>query len=80
MEQDKEFYIIAEIEGTERHLKVVELETSDGVPYYSCLMGETELTQLRDETYGTWEQLWGTLDDKSIANIGHQIEKRVTPP
>ncbi|RYF19462.1 MAG: hypothetical protein EOO42_14355 [Flavobacteriales bacterium] len=80
MDQEKEFYIIAEVDRTERHIRVVELETTDGVPYYSCLTGETELAQLRNETYGTWEQLWGNLDDKSIQNIGKQIEEKITPP
>jgi len=79
MNSPTDFYIIAEIDGTDRHIKVIELETTDGVPYYSCFMGETELTQIRNETYGTWEQLWGDLDDKSVANIGLQIEEKITP-
>lgn len=70
------FYIIANIEGEEKHLKVIELETSDGVPYYSCLIGEKEITQIRKETYGKWEQLWGELDIETVNNIGLKIEEK----
>lgn len=75
-----DFYIIARIDGQEKHIKVIQLETTDGVPYYSCYIGEKELTQIRNETYGKWEQLWGNLDDETIQNIGLQIEEKITPP
>ncbi|SOD14152.1 hypothetical protein [Pedobacter xixiisoli] len=75
-----DFYIIAQINEQEKHIKVVQLETTDGVPYYSCLIGDDEITQLRDETYGKWEQLWGDLDDNTIQRIGKQIEEKITPP
>ncbi len=80
MDSTTEFYIIADIDGKEKHIKVLQLETTDGVPYYSCHIGETELAQLRNETYGTWEQLWGDLDDKTIQNIGSKIDEKITPP
>ncbi|RZJ99397.1 MAG: hypothetical protein EOO43_26450 [Flavobacterium sp.] len=75
-----DFYIIAQIDDQEKHIKVVQLETTDGVPYYSCLVGDDEITQVRNETYGKWEQLWGDLDDKTIQNIGSQIDEKITPP
>ena len=75
-----DFYIIAQIDELEKHIKVVQLETTDGVPYYSCIIGDNEITQLRNEMYGKWEQLWGDLDDKTIQNIGLQIEEKITPP
>lgn len=74
------FYIIAEIDQLETRLKVTQLETTDGVPYYSCHDKETEITQLRNETYGKWEQLWGKLDSKTIQDIGSKIEEKITPP
>lgn len=75
----KEFYIIAEIDQQKKHIKVIGLETSDGVPYYSCLLGEDEISQVRKETYGGWEQLWGDLSHEAVAQIGEEIEKQVTP-
>lgn len=80
MDSTTEFYIIADIDGTEKHIKVAQLETTDGVPYYACYTGNTELTQIRNETYGKWEQLWGNLDDKTVQNIGSKIDEKITPP
>lgn len=77
---NNEFYIIARIDKDKKHIKVVELETSDGVPYYSCLIGQDEVSQLRNETYGGWEQLWGDLDQETVTAIGEEITKQVTPP
>jgi hypothetical protein len=77
---NKEFYIIAEIDHQKKHIKVVELETSDGVPYYSCLIGENEISQVRNETYGNWEQLWGNLPKEIVEYIGNEIDKQITPP
>lgn len=71
-----DFYIIANIEGEEKHIKVIELETSDGVPYYSCFIGEREITQIRKETYGKWEQLWGKLNIETVNDIGLKIEEK----
>ena len=74
------FNITAEIEGQEKQVNVTQLETTDGVPYYACHTEKGEITQLRNETYGKWEQLWGNLDDKTIQYLGKQIEKQITPP
>lgn len=75
----REFYITATINEQKKDLKVVQLETTDGVPYYACFIGEEEITQLRKETYGKWEQLWGSLDYKTIQIIGLQIMEKITP-
>ncbi len=75
-----DFYVIAKIDGEEKQIKVIELETTDGVPYYSCFIGEEEITQLRKETYGKWEQLWGDLPVQTVNNIGEKISEKVTPP
>lgn len=74
------FNITAEIDGQKKHIKVTQLETTDGVPYYACHAGEVEVTQLRNEIYGKWEQLWGNLDDQTIQYLGKQIEDKITPP
>lgn len=71
------FYIIAQINGQEKHICVKELETTDGVPYYACYVGDTEITQIRNETYGKWEQLWGDLDEQTIQKIGAKIEEQI---
>jgi len=73
-----DFYIIANIDGEEKHLKVIELETTDGVPYYSCFIGDNEITQLRNEIYGKWEQLWGNLSSETVNHIGEKILEKTT--
>lgn len=75
-----DFYIIAKIEGEEKHIKVIELETTDGVPYYSCFIGEKELSQIRKETYGRWEQLWGDLPIETVQVMGDKISEIRMPP
>lgn len=75
----QDFYIKANIDGKEKQLKVVELQTTDGVPYYSCLIDEKEVTQIRKETYGKWEQLWGHLSAKTVNAIGEKILEKTTP-
>ena len=74
------FNITAKIDGQEKEIKVTQLETTDGVPYYACHVENSEITQLRNETYGKWEQLWGDLDDKTLQHLGQQIEEKITPP
>ncbi|WP_113662448.1 hypothetical protein [Pedobacter nanyangensis] len=75
-----DFYIVANINGSEKHIKVITLETTDGVPYYSCYIGENEITQLRNEIYGKWEQLWGNLPQETVNDIGEKILEKITPP
>jgi hypothetical protein len=75
-----EFYIIAAIDDKERHIRVKPLETTDGISYFVCFIGEKEISQLRKEVYGKWEQLWGELNANAIANLGHAIEEKITPP
>jgi len=74
------FYVICQINEQDKEIKVIQLETTDGVPYYSCMIGDNEITQLRNEIYGKWEQLWGDLDNETIQQLGKQIEEKITPP
>jgi len=74
------FNIEALIDGKPKLIRVKVVETSDGVPYYSCWLGEDELVQVRKETYGIWEQLWGHLSPEVIAEIGRRISEKITPP
>ncbi|GAB1462883.1 hypothetical protein [Pedobacter sp.] len=75
-----DYYIIATINEQEKHFKVVQLQTTEDVPCYACFIGETEIRQLRKETYGKWEKLWGNLDNNTIQFIGSQIMEKTTPP
>jgi len=75
-----DFYIRVSINGDEKDIRVKTLETTDGIPYYACFIGEEEITQLRKEIYGKWEQLWGDLDSKTIAAIGARITEKTSPP
>lgn len=70
-----EFEIIVMLSGEEKTLKVHPAETSDGVAYYKCSSGTDEITQIRKEAEGKWEQLWGQLDQRQVDTIGIAIEK-----
>ncbi len=71
-----DYYITAEIQGNQKKIGVIELETTDGAPYYSCFINGTELTQLRNETHGKWQQLWGNLPIETIQHIGEKISEK----
>ncbi|MCY1526166.1 hypothetical protein D9M68_611710 [compost metagenome] len=74
------FEIHVVMNGKSRTLKITPLETSDGAPYYSCHLDRQEISQVRKEIYGKWEQLWGVLDPEMVQHIGSKISEKITPP
>lgn len=71
-----EFEITIELNGTNQTIQVQPDETSDGVEYFICKSDGEQITQIRKEEKGSWEQLWGKLNQDDIDNIGHAIENK----
>lgn len=71
-----EFDIVVNLGGTSKTVKVKPAETSDGVPYYSCYAGDAQITQVRLDEDGNWEQLWGELPQEDIEAIGELIRQK----
>lgn len=71
---DRIFDVQATVNGSTQTVQIKLTETTDGVPYYICLLGEKEISQLRRELEGGWKQLWGNLDAQDVAAIGKAID------
>lgn len=71
-----EFDITVELDGAGKTIRVKPEETSDGVPYYSCYSGDTQLTQVRLDEDGNWDQMWGELQQADVDAIGKVIKER----
>lgn len=71
-----EFDIAVEIDGASKTIRVKPEETSDGVPYYSCYTDEAQITQIRLDEEGNWEQMWGELEQADINAIGKVIKEK----
>ncbi|MGY0040672.1 hypothetical protein [Pedobacter sp. NJ-S-72] len=57
-----EFEITIELSGTNKTIQVQPDETTDGVEYFICKSNGEQVTQIRKEENGRWEQLWGKLN------------------
>ncbi|RAJ29618.1 hypothetical protein [Pedobacter cryoconitis] len=71
-----EFEITVELNGANQTIQVQPDETSDGVEYFICKSKGEQLTQIRRDEDGKWEQLWGDLSQEDIDSIGHKIENK----
>lgn len=71
-----EFKIGVLLNGQERNLHVKPDETSDGIEYFVVFDDENELTQIRLEAEGKWEQMWGELSEEDVNTIGEAITKQ----
>jgi len=74
--RNPEFDIEVSVKGQQKNLHIKPDETSDGVEYFICFDDESELTQIRLETEGHWEQLWGELSEEDVNAIGQAITKQ----
>jgi hypothetical protein len=68
------FTVMATVNKIDEEVTVTPIETTDGVVYYSCCIDGQELSQIRKEIYGKWEQLWGDLDERAVATLGEAID------
>jgi hypothetical protein len=74
--RNPEFDIEVSLNGQQKNIHVKPDETSDGVEYFICFDDENELTQIRLETEGNWEQMWGELSKTDVDAIGEAITKQ----
>lgn len=74
--RNPDFEITVNLNGNEKTIIVQPAETSDGIEYYKCNSTEQEITQLRQDEDGKWEQLWGTLSLPEIDAIGTVIAQK----
>lgn len=70
-----EFDITVNLNGTDKTITVKPDETSDGVEYYICKFRDEQITQIRLEEEGEWDQMWGELSEEDVNAIGKAIEQ-----
>lgn len=73
--QPDKFEIQVDLNGKAQTLTVSPDETSDGAAYFKCKISGKDITQVREEPGGEWEQIWGDLDAEAIQQIGKAIKK-----
>lgn len=76
MQPDK-FKISIQLANKPCTLDVSVEPTSDGVDTYVCRSDGKEITHVRKDT-GIWKQLWGDQDDKTVDQIGKEIDRILT--
>lgn len=70
------FDITVNVNGESKNITVQPDETSDGVEYFICKDGDQQITQLRLDEEGNWEQLWGELGQEDVDAIGEVIKQQ----
>jgi len=75
-ENNPGFKITTSLNGENKTITIQPDETSDGVEYYIGLIGEDQITQLRLDETGGWEQLWGDLNQDEVDEIGEAIKQK----
>ncbi|WP_158796631.1 hypothetical protein [Pedobacter sp. L105] len=73
-ENNPGFDISVQLDGENKNITVQPDETSDGVEYFICKVGDDQITQVRFDN-GKWDQLWGELSQEEVDAIGHEIEQ-----
>jgi hypothetical protein len=69
----EDFEITITLNGSQEKICVKPEETTDGAEYFKCNQADKNITQIRQEKDGSWEQIWGALDNASIQAIGAAI-------
>lgn len=70
------FEIDVDLNGAAQTIQVVPEETTDGVAYFNCSLSGKNITQIRKEKDGGWEQIWGDLDPQAVTKIGNAISNK----
>lgn len=73
-EHNPGFDITVQLDGESKKITVQPDETSDGVEYFICKLGNDQLTQIRLDD-GKWDQLWGELSQEEVDAIGQGIQQ-----
>lgn len=69
----EEFELNIILDGSKQTISIKPEETTDGAEYFKCRHADKNITQIRQEKDGSWEQIWGELDNVSIQSIGKAI-------
>ncbi|HKG04830.1 MAG TPA: hypothetical protein VKB19_00140 [Pedobacter sp.] len=70
--EGKNFITHAEIVGiTNRPLRINYKETTDGIPYYECIIDDQKIQLRKDEK---WELIWGDLKPETVEQLGKVID------
>ncbi|TCC98245.1 hypothetical protein [Pedobacter psychroterrae] len=73
--ENKKFTVNINKDGSNaQSTEVTHKETTDGLSYYICKIGENEV-QLRKDDH--WEVIWGELDPEKVATLGAEIDKHI---
>lgn len=73
-EQHPDFFEISvNLNGSTQTIQVKAEETTDGAEYFKCSLADQNITQIRQEKDGDWEQIWGNLNPIDVDNIGKAI-------
>lgn len=70
---EEEFEISISLNGSEKRITIKPEQTTDGAEYFTCSESNSNITQIRAEKDGSWEQIWGDLDNLTIQNLGKAI-------
>lgn len=70
------FALAAIIDNQKTNIKVQPKENSDGVSFYFCEVDGEKISQLRKEG-AEWQQVWGTLLQHEVKQLGKQIENHL---
>lgn len=77
MERNEQgFEISISLNGAHKTIRVNPEETTDGIEYFKCSLKGENITQIRKEKDGNWEQIWGKLDSQTVDAIGTAITGR----
>lgn len=71
--QPEGFDINISLNGSMKTIQVKPEETTDGAEYFKCNLDGKNITQIRQEKDGSWEQIWGDLSNIDVVNIGKAI-------
>jgi hypothetical protein len=70
---EQDFEIDISLNGGHKTVRVSPKETTDGAEYFKCTLKGENITQIRKEKDGSWEQIWGKLDPQTVNIIGKAI-------
>ncbi|WEK20526.1 MAG: hypothetical protein P0Y49_05165 [Candidatus Pedobacter colombiensis] len=72
----QDFEIEVNLNGKPTTIQVKTEETTDGAEYFTCMHSGKSLTEIRKEKDGSWEQIWGDLDQQTVNMIGSAISSK----
>ncbi|WP_316810887.1 hypothetical protein [Pedobacter heparinus] len=75
--QQADFEITIQLNGAKKTLKISIKETTDGVEYFNCNINNKNITQVRKEKDGNWEQIWGNLTPQEVNTVGAAITAKI---